>query len=88
MVLKSAQSHSSRRSCFGIQPIRYFLDHGADFITGYPFAEAFAERIRTMLGPWRECKEKYPHLAPQLQEQADRALRYFCFKDDLKWMSL
>jgi hypothetical protein len=68
--------------------IRYFLDHGADFIAGYPFAEAFAERIRTALGPWRECKEKYPHLAPQLQEQADRALRYFCFKDDLKWVSL
>jgi hypothetical protein len=68
--------------------IRYFLDHGADFITGYPFAEAFAERIRTALRPWRECREKYPHLAPQLQEQADRALRYFCFKDDLKWVSL
>src|SRR5215212_7949693 len=29
--------------------IRYFLDHGADFITGYPFAEAFAEKIRTAL---------------------------------------
>jgi hypothetical protein len=68
--------------------IRYFLDHGADFITGYPFAEAFAERIRTALRPWRECREKYPDLAPQLQEQADRALRYFCSKDDLKWVSL
>jgi hypothetical protein len=68
--------------------ISYFLDHGADFITGYPFAGAFAQRIRTALGPWRKCKEKYPHFAPQLQEQADRALRYFCFKDDLKWVSL
>jgi hypothetical protein len=68
--------------------IRYFLDHGADFITGRPFAVAFGERIRTALRPWRECREKYPHLAPQLQEQADRALRYFCFKDDLKWVSL
>lgn len=26
-----------------------FLDHGADFITGYPFAEAFAGKIRTAL---------------------------------------
>jgi hypothetical protein len=25
--------------------IRYFLDHGADFITGYPFAEAFAGKL-------------------------------------------
>jgi ankyrin repeat protein len=68
--------------------IRYFLDHGADFITGHPFAEAFAEKIRTALRPWRECKEKYPDLGPQLQEQADRALRYFCEKEDLKWVSL
>ncbi len=68
--------------------IRYFLDHGADFITGHPFAEAFAEKIRTALRPWRECKDKYPNLGPQLQEQADRALRYFCEKEDLKWVSL
>ncbi len=68
--------------------IRYFLDHGADFITDSPFAVAFGERIRTALRPWRECREKYPHLVPQLQEQADRALRHFCFKEDLKWVSL
>jgi ankyrin repeat protein len=68
--------------------IRYFLDHGADLITESPFAVAFGERIRTALRPWRECREKYPDLAPQLQEQADRALRHFCFKEDLKWVSL
>jgi hypothetical protein len=68
--------------------IRYFIDHGADFITGNPFAEAFVEKIRTALRPWRECKEKYPDLGPQLQEQADRALRYFCEKEGLKWVSL
>ena len=68
--------------------IRYFLDHGADFVTGYPFAIAFGEKIRTALGPWKECKQKYPHLAAQLQEQADRALRHFCFEGDLKWVSL
>lgn len=68
--------------------IRYFSDRGADLITGYPFAEAFAEKIRTALRPWRECKEKHPAFGPQLQEQADRALRYFCEKDDLKWVSL
>jgi hypothetical protein len=68
--------------------IRYFIDHGADFITDSPFAFAFGEKIRTALRPWRECREKYPNLAPQLQEQADRALRDFCFKGDLKWVSL
>lgn len=68
--------------------IRYFLDHGADFITDSPFAFAFGKKIRTALRPWRECREKYPNLAPQLQEQADRALRDFCFKGDLKWVSL
>ena len=68
--------------------IRYFLDHGADFITDSPFAVAFSERIRTALRPWRECRDKYPNAAPHLQEQADRALRHFCFQDDLKWVSL
>lgn len=37
---------------------------------------------------WRECKEKHPELASQLQEQADSALRHFCEKEDLKWVSL
>jgi ankyrin repeat protein len=68
--------------------IRYFLDHGADFIKDSPFAVAFGEKIRTALRPWRECREEYPEFAGQLQEQADRALRHFCFKGDLKWVSL
>jgi hypothetical protein len=60
--------------------IRFFLDS--------PFAVAFGEKIRTALRPWMESKEKYPDFALQLQEQADRALRPFCFKEDLKWVSL
>lgn len=68
--------------------IRYFIERGADLITGSPFAVAFGERIRTALGPWRECREKYPELGPQLQEQADRALRHFCYHGDLKWVNL
>ena len=68
--------------------IHYFLDRGADFITDSPFAVAFGERIRTALGPWRECREKHPEFALQLQEQADRALRHFCERGDLKWVSL
>jgi ankyrin repeat protein len=68
--------------------IHYFLDHNADFITDSPFAIAFGERIRTTIGPWRECLAKHPKFAPQLQECADRALRHFCLIDDLKWVSL
>lgn len=68
--------------------IRYFLDHGADIITDSPFALAFGEKIRTALRPWRECRGKCLNLAGQLQEQADRALRHFCFEGDLKWVSL
>lgn len=68
--------------------IRFFLDRGADFITGEPFAFAFRDKIRTALRPWRECLEKYPEAASELQEQADRALRHFCFTEDLKWVSL
>ena len=68
--------------------IRFFLDQGADFVEGSPFAIAFGERIRTAIGAWRQCKEKHTELASQLQEQADRALRHFCEKEDLKWVSL
>jgi hypothetical protein len=68
--------------------IHYFLDHGADFISNSPFTIAFGERIRTAIGPWRECREKHPEFALQLQESIDRALRHFCLIDDLKWVSL
>src|SRR5262249_15615748 len=68
--------------------IRFFLDHGANFLQDSPFAVAFGEKIRTALRPWRECWDKHPELASHLQEQADRALRHFCFEEDLKWVSL
>lgn len=68
--------------------IRYFIDRGADVITDSPFAKAFGEKIRTALRPWRECREKYSDFAPQLLEQANQALRHFCQREDLKWVSL
>jgi hypothetical protein len=64
--------------------IRFFLDQGADFIQDSPFAVAFAERIRTAIGPWRETREKHPEFAAQLQEQADRALRHFFLEEEFK----
>lgn len=68
--------------------IRFFLDRGADPLEGRPFAVAFGEKIRTALRPFVEYKRAHPELAAQLQEQLDCALRYFCSKGDLKWVSL
>lgn len=68
--------------------VSYFIDEGADVITHSPFAVAFGEKIRTALRLWKECKEKFPDLTDQLQEQGDQALRYFCERCDLKWVSL
>ena len=68
--------------------IRFFLDRGADPLEGRPFAVAFGEKIRTALRPFAEYKRAHPEIAVQLQEQLDCALRYFCSKGDLKWVSL
>jgi len=68
--------------------IRFFLDRGADFITGWPFTEAFTTKIRTSLRPFLECKRNHPDLAHDLQKQADSALRYFCDAGNEKWVSL
>ncbi len=68
--------------------IQFFMDHGADIVTGSPFAVAFGEKIRTALRPFLECKRRYPELASELQEQIDRALRKFAYEGDLKWVSL
>ena len=68
--------------------IRYFLDNGADVVTGSPFAVAFGERIRTALRPFVDYKRTHSDVAVALQEQADRALRHFCYDGDMKWISL
>jgi hypothetical protein len=68
--------------------IRFFLDNGADVLTGAPFATAFGEKIRTALRPFVEYKKTHPEHAAALQEQSDRALRHFCYEGDLKWISL
>ena len=68
--------------------IQFFLDHGADPVTGRPFAEAFGAKVRTALRPFIEYKRAHPELATELQEQLDCALRHFCGEGDLKWVSL
>lgn len=68
--------------------IQFFLSHGADIVTGSPFAVAFGAKIRTALRPFLEFRRAHPELAAALQEQLDRALRHFCGKADMKWISL
>jgi hypothetical protein len=68
--------------------IRFFLNHDADPVTGSPFAVAFGAKVRTALRPFLEYRKAHPQLATPLQEQIDCALRYFCSKGDLKWISL
>lgn len=70
------------------QVIRYFLSKGADVIVGAPFREAFRYKIRTAIGSYLEVRRARPELAQDLQEQLDRALRYFCYEGNLKWVSL
>lgn len=67
---------------------RFFLERGADAVEGFPFAVAFSNKIRTALGSFVELKRSRPELSAALQEQVDCALRYFCGKGDLKWISL
>jgi hypothetical protein len=70
------------------QLIRFFLDRGADPIKGDPFAVAFGAKVRTALRPFVEYKQAHPELANALQDQTNIALRYFCSKGDMKWISL
>lgn len=68
--------------------IRFLIAHGADILTGSPFAEAFASKVRTAVRPFMECRQAHPEHEAALVEQANQALRYFARKGDLKWVSL
>jgi len=68
--------------------MRFFLDRGADPIKDFPFATAFGAKIRTAIRAFVEYKQAHQDLAPALLEQANMALRYFCSKGEMKWISL
>lgn len=68
--------------------MRFFLDRGADSIADFPFATAFGAKVRTAIRAFIEYKQGHPDLAPALLEQANMALRYFCSKGEMKWISL
>ena len=64
--------------------IRLFIDRGADVLTGYPIAKGLIHATRLFLGIYKSYIGKYP----QLQSQADMALRHFCEKGNLRGVSL
>ena len=68
--------------------MQLFLDGGADVVTEYPFTMAFSEKIRTALNRFVVYKRSHPELDLELQEQVDRALRFFGREGNLKWVSL
>lgn len=68
--------------------VQFFLDRGADPVTGNPFMIAFENRVQRVLRPFVDYKKAHPEFADSLQAQADRALRHFAGKADLKWISL
>jgi len=70
------------------QVMQFFLDRGADPVTGNPFLIAFHNKVQRALRPFVDYKKAHPELAESLQAQADRALRHFAGQGDLKWISL
>jgi hypothetical protein len=64
--------------------MNYFIEFGPELIKGRPFAYALCERIRTVLNVYKTCRK----IIPELQEQADIALRHHCREGNIKWVSL
>ena len=64
--------------------MRFFLDRGADPIAGYPIAKGLIRTTRPLLGIYKTYSLKYP----QLQFQADMALRHFCEEGKLRGVCL
>jgi hypothetical protein len=68
--------------------MQFFLDRGADPVTGNPFMIAFHNKVQHALRPFVDYKKAHPEFADGLQSQADRALRHFAGQADIKWISL
>jgi hypothetical protein len=82
------QFYLARRWSWDPTLMQLFLDGGADVVTEYPFTMAFSEKIRTALNRFVVYKRSHPELDLELQEQVDRALRFFAREGNLKWVSL
>ncbi len=64
--------------------IRMFMERGADLITGYPIAKGLIRSTHPFLGIYKAYIERHP----ELQFQADLALRHFCEEGNLRGVSL
>lgn len=64
--------------------IRLFLERGADMVRGYPFYEGFVRATRMWLGLYKQYRPDHP----ELQLQADMALRHFVKQGSLRGVSL
>ena len=64
--------------------MEYFIEKGADAETGNPLAWALCCRNRSVLGIFKQYKDRFP----SFQEQANIALRHQCKEGNLKWVSL
>ena len=62
----------------------FFIEHGADVVTGNPLAYAFESKIRTALGIYK----KYESQIPDWERQINIALRYHTKTQNQKWASL
>jgi hypothetical protein len=68
--------------------MQFFLEGGADPVRGNPFLIAFHNKVQRALRPFVDYRNAHPEFADALQAQADRALRHFSYRADLKWISL
>lgn len=64
--------------------MKFFLDRGADAVTGQPFARALKHAQRPHLGIYLGYREKIP----ELEHQLNLALRYHAKEGKLKWVCL
>jgi hypothetical protein len=63
--------------------IRYFIQHGIDPETGYPFAHALCHPKHRYLGVYMRYRDQFPSFTYQL----NLALRYHAQCGNLKWVS-
>lgn len=64
--------------------VEFFIERGADLVSGNPLACALCSRIRPALGLFMRYRDQHP----SFKEQLDIALRYHCKEGNLKWVSL
>src|SRR5689334_15103229 len=64
--------------------IKFFLDRGADLFEGYPFYHGLIGPTRMWLGLYKTYQPKHP----ELQFQADMALRHFAQEGSMRGVSL